>query len=106
MIIIESANLGEAMELCDTIFDKSQGTLVLTSGHRSKGFEWEEVWHLDSHRLPSKYALKQAKQGYPGALHQEENLLYVIETRTKDKLYMIQLDQCADQLPEIEDEEG
>jgi len=104
MIISETQNLGEAMEMCDEIFDKSQGKLVLTSGHRSKGFEWNEVWHLDPHRLPSKYALQQSKQGFPGALYQEENLLYVIETRTKDKLFMIHLDECTDQLPDQEED--
>jgi hypothetical protein len=96
MILQEVENLGEAMDLCDTIFDSTEPGLVLTSGHRSKGFEWKTVYHLDPFRLPSKYALAQAQAGYPGQLLQERNLLYVIETRTKHSLFMITLEGNID----------
>lgn len=102
-IILESENLGEAMDLCDTIFDSANPGLVLTSGHRSKGFEWSSVYHLDPFRLPSKYAIQQAQAGYPGQLLQERNLLYVIETRTKHNLTMIALEGNSDGATEIDE---
>jgi len=96
MIIGETEDLGSAMELCDAIFDSTAPGLVLTSGHRSKGFEWSTVYHLDPQKLPSKYAIIQAQAGYPGQLLQEHNLLYVIETRTKHSLFMITLEGNVD----------
>jgi len=55
--------------------------------HRAKGLEWDVVIHLDPHRLPSKYAKT------PSQLEQENNLLYVIETRAKRVLIHAALDQ-------------
>jgi hypothetical protein len=102
-IILESEDLGSAMDLCETIFDSANPGLVLTSGHRSKGFEWSSVYHLDPFRLPSKYAIIQANAGYPAQLLQERNLLYVIETRTKHTLTMISLEGNSDGATDIEE---
>ena len=95
MILLESKTLGEAMELSDQIFENA-GDLVLTSGHRSKGFEWNWVMHLDPFRLPSKYAVEAAKRGAPSQMRQENNLRYVIETRTKFTLVLAKLESNAD----------
>jgi DNA helicase II / ATP-dependent DNA helicase PcrA len=103
MIIGETETLGQAIELCDTIFDSKGPGLTLTSGHRSKGFEWSTVYHLDPHRLPSKFALMQAQAGYPAQLLQERNLLYVIETRTKHSLFMITLEGNSDGAESVEE---
>ena len=103
MILAESKDLGSALDLSDEIFDSKNPGLTLTSGHRSKGFEWNSVYHLDPQRLPSKYAVAQASAGYPGQLLQERNLLYVIETRTKFSLTMITLEGCSDGAEAVEE---
>ena len=48
----------------------SQG-VVLTTGHRAKGFEWPTVVHLDPWRLPSRQAKKAEAAGNPVPLRQE-----------------------------------
>jgi hypothetical protein len=104
MILMECKTLGEAMLACDTIFEQA-GDLVLTSGHRSKGFEWNHVFHLDYFRIPSKWAREAAAQGIHTPMRQEINLKYVIETRTKDTLTMIRLEDNLDvYVPEKEEE--
>lgn len=104
MIVTETENLGEAMALCDTIFE-SAGELVLTSGHRSKGFEWEHVFHLDHFRIPSNYAREALANGYGTPMEQETNLRYVIETRSKNTLTMLRLQDNLDAIPMILEEE-
>lgn len=57
--------------------------VTLTTGHRAKGLEWDQVYFLDSNLIPSRYAITDAQ------LQQERNLRYVIETRTKDRLTFV-----------------
>jgi superfamily I DNA/RNA helicase len=90
MILEESKTLGEALDMCDRIFNGT-GDLTLSSGHRSKGFEWHWVMHLDPFRIPSKYAVEAMERGDIKQITQENNLRYVIETRTKHTLVMARL---------------
>ena len=68
--------LGAAIAYCETLF-KAQGPIQLLSGHKAKGLEWDTVYHLDPHRIPSPWS----KEGE--ALEQEKNVRYVIETQSK-----------------------
>ena len=77
--------LGAAIGYAEHIF-AAQGPVQLLSGHKSKGLEWDTVYHLDPHRVPSPFA----KEGE--ALEQELNVRYVIETRAKKELFFIRLD--------------
>ena len=52
-----------------------KGTILLTTGHKAKGAEWETVYHLDKNLL--------GKEG------QDLNLKYVITTRAKQELFEI-----------------
>jgi ATP-dependent DNA helicase UvrD/PcrA len=78
--------LGEAVAYCEHLF-KAQGPIQLLSGHKAKGLEWDTVYHLDPHRIPSPWS----KEGEP--LEQEKNVRYVIETRAKAALYFVRMDQ-------------
>lgn len=60
------------------LFERSSGHVVISTIHRAKGLEWDCVLHLDSWRIPSKFAMQS-----PIQMQQEQNLLYVCETRTK-----------------------
>lgn len=66
--------LGQALAYMDHLFSQS-GTIQLITGHKAKGLEWMTVYHLD-----------------PWLIREDEqdlNLKYVIETRAKDELYLI-----------------
>ncbi len=77
--------LGQAILHAERLF-ASEGPIELLSGHKSKGLEWDSVFHLDPWRVPSRFATKGE------ALEQELNLEYVITTRAKESLTLIDLD--------------
>jgi hypothetical protein len=77
--------LGAAIAFCEHIF-AAKGPIQLLSGHKAKGLEWDTVFHLDPQRIPSPYA----KEGED--LQQELNVRYVIETRSKESLYFVRLE--------------
>lgn len=77
--------LGEAITYCECLF-AAKGPIQLLSGHKAKGLEWGTTYHLDPHRIPSPWA----KEGE--ALEQELNVKYVIETRAREALYFVKLE--------------
>lgn len=68
----------------DLFSDESKGRLTLSTGHKSKGREWPTVVVLDPWLMPSKRATQ------PWQLEQEENLIYVVYTRAKDTLILME----------------
>jgi len=80
--------LGAAIAYCERLFS-SKGPIQLLSGHKAKGLEWQTVYHLDPHRIPSPWS----KEGE--ALEQELNVRYVIETRAKESLFFVRLDELT-----------
>lgn len=90
--ICENAKtLSNALDVVDQIFSR-EGRIILGTGHKAKGLEWDYVLHLDSWRIPSKFAQQAAAAGNDAAMMQEKNLRYVIETRTKDTLAFANLE--------------
>lgn len=77
-------SLAGAIAYAESIF-RSQGPIQLLSGHKSKGLEWDHVFHLDPGRIPSPYCVSDEE------LEQEYNVKYVIETRAKDSLTLINM---------------
>lgn len=75
-------HLGAAIAYAVDLF-KQQGSIQLLSGHKAKGLEWDTVYHLDPWRIPSTYA-ETAEE-----VEQELNLRYVIETRAKKELILV-----------------
>jgi superfamily I DNA/RNA helicase len=67
----------------------STGSIQLLSGHKAKGLEWDTVYHLDPWRIPSSYATSEED------IEQELNIRYVIETRAKRALYLINLENLT-----------
>lgn len=59
-----------------------KGTIRLMTGHKSKGLEFDTVYHLDS------WLVRSGHNGAPPT-EQDKNLDYVISTRSKDKLIEI-----------------
>ena len=67
--------LYDAISWAESLF-KQKGTVQLLTGHKSKGLEWDTVFFLDP--------------GLIGQGEQENNLRYVIMTRAKQELYIIE----------------
>lgn len=78
-------SLAGAIAYAETIF-KQSGPIQLLSGHKSKGLEWEHVFHLDPGRIPSPYCRSDEE------LDQEHNVRYVIETRAKETLTLVDME--------------
>lgn len=86
--------LESAIAWAENLF-KSSGNIQLMTGHKSKGLEFDTTFHLDPWRLPSKYAKEAAANGDTRQLQQERNLQYVIETRAKKELFLVNLEEFA-----------
>lgn len=67
-------NLGLAISYAEHLF-KQTGSIKLMTGHKSKGLEFETVYHLDPWLCRDD--------------EQDQNLRYVITTRAKDTLYEV-----------------
>lgn len=80
--------LGAAISYAEHIFAAS-GPIQLLSGHKAKGLEWDTVFHLDPWRVPSRFAEA------PEDVDQELNIRYVIETRAKKELFLVDLDKLV-----------
>jgi superfamily I DNA/RNA helicase len=83
---------GHLRRLLQELFESSSSKIVLSTGHKAKGLEWDLVVHLDPWRVPSKYARAAAERGSMTQMNQDLNLRYVIETRTKNTLVLANLE--------------
>lgn len=68
-------SLGGAIAYAKHLFAQAGGTVRFMTGHKSKGLEFEHVYHLDPHIISER--------------GQDPNLRYVIDTRTSDLLSYI-----------------
>lgn len=72
------------MEKIHNIFKETQhGGICLSTVHKSKGLEADNVYILDHHLMPSKYAKEEWQK------EQERNIRYVAYTRAKNYLGFI-----------------
>lgn len=78
----QTDTLSGAIAFAEHIF-KVTGPIQLMSGHKSKGLEFETVFHLDPWRIRVKDLEEEA-------LQQELNVKYVIETRPKSSLFLVE----------------
>ena len=63
---------------------KQEGPIQLMSGHKAKGLEFDTVFHLDPWRIPSRFVREGTEEW-----EQEMNVRYVVETRFKQNLFLI-----------------
>lgn len=90
------ANAGELRQMLSRLFAREAGQVILSSGHKAKGLEADLVLHLDPWRIPSKHAKAAAAEGDKRQLEQENNIRYVIETRTKHTFVEANLEDFGD----------
>jgi superfamily I DNA/RNA helicase len=70
--------LAEMVAYAEAVF-ASKGSTSLMTGHKSKGLENENIFHLDSHLVNPPWIADR-----PHLVEQELNLQYVIDTRSKE----------------------
>lgn len=79
--------LSDLADAITRVFSDQVAPITLSTGHKSKGLEWDWVMHLNPWMIPSKWA-----ENDPEAMEQEMNLKYVIETRARHTLVLANLD--------------
>lgn len=77
----QGKDLGEAMAYANHVF-ASRGPIKLMTGHKSKGLEFSDVWFMDEHLV--------------GDEGQDRNLRYVIQTRSKERLTYVKLEDFVE----------
>lgn len=82
----QGETLGDAIAYAEHLF-ASQGPILLMTGHKSKGLEFDTVFFLDEQLINLEE-------------QQERNLKYVIQTRAKKQLFMVNTDSFHDQYAE------
>jgi DNA helicase-2/ATP-dependent DNA helicase PcrA len=79
----ECATVEELVQKLETLFDDANTGVVFSSVHRAKGLEAERVFILHEELMPHP----KAKLDWEKV--QEDNILYVSLTRSKNKLYFV-----------------
>jgi DNA helicase-2/ATP-dependent DNA helicase PcrA len=79
----ECTNVGGLKAMLLRLFEARSGIVTLSTIHQAKGKEWFNVVHLDPFRVPNK----RAREAGGMVLQQELNALYVVETRTRNRLF-------------------
>lgn len=75
----------DLIECIEYLFADKASAVVLATGHKSKGLEAETVYWLNRSACPSRWA----RQDWQ--IQQEMNICYVIATRAKRRLILIEL---------------
>ena len=73
----------EMISIINTIFTEDTKGIVLSTMHKSKGLEADNVFIIEAQLCPAFYAMK------PWQLTQEYNLMYVARTRAKKNLIYV-----------------
>lgn len=86
-------NAGALRKLLNRLFAEGDMRVTLSTGHKAKGLEWDNVIHLDPWRVPSKFAKAELERGNEVPYQQDMNLKYVIETRSKNVLSLANFEE-------------
>jgi superfamily I DNA/RNA helicase len=80
-------DLSQAIAYAEHIL-KADGKTLLTTGHKAKGLEWDNVLHLDPWLVRQVHNQQNTKLDYEthNASNQNKNLDYVISTRSANHL--------------------
>lgn len=70
--------------------NKEGNTIKLTTIHSSKGLEWDEVFLIDSHMIPTRIAILEKNEGRMATYEEEVRAFFVAITRPRKKLHIIQ----------------
>ena len=81
----ESENVQELISYIDVLFNDTDAEITFSTVHGAKGLESENIFFINSFLIPSSYAIQDWEvQG-------EDNIMYVALTRSKNKLYFVDI---------------
>jgi len=77
--------LPELIKEIDSLFAKKVAKIILSTVHKAKGMEWDHVFFLDYHLIPSRWAVEAAatSEDAEWMLCEEDHLKYVGTTRAR-----------------------
>ncbi len=87
----DKTTIKDLLEEIQFVFQGRDEAVTMMTIHKAKGQEWDRVFILDFHLMPSKYA-----KGHPWMEIQERNLIYVAITRAKNYLGYIVSNEFSD----------
>lgn len=102
LALMEAGSFEVARDLTEAlqkIFSRDSGKVTLSTIHRAKGLEWDNVFFLDSFLVPNSKLLKlyaDAPEAYADQLENEYNVRYVAITRAKQSLTYINSEDFQD----------
>jgi DNA helicase-2/ATP-dependent DNA helicase PcrA len=70
---------------------KNKGTnaVTLSTSHSSKGLEWDEVFFIDTHNIPSTDSIKKLNEGDKASYNEETRVFFVSITRARKFLHVM-----------------
>jgi DNA helicase-2/ATP-dependent DNA helicase PcrA len=86
-IVNECNSVHELMAKIEMLFSDNNNGVIFSSIHRAKGLEADNVYILRPDLMPHP---KAGKNGKEWELQQEQNGIYVAQTRSKDNLIFVQ----------------
>lgn len=70
--------------------NKDINSISLSTMHSSKGLEWDRVFIIDTHMVPSKNSLMKRDEGQEAEYEEEVRTFFVAITRPRKKLTILQ----------------
>ena len=70
--------------------NKDNNAISLSTMHSSKGLEWDRVFIIDTHMIPSKNSLMKRDEGLEAEYEEEVRTFFVAITRPRKKLTILQ----------------
>lgn len=83
--------VAEIISVIGSLFSGEGNRVTLSTVHKAKGLEAEQVWWLGRSLCPSRWAKQEWQQ------QQERNIMYVAITRAKNTLNMVETDMTLKQ---------
>lgn len=84
-IIEDCSSVLAVEEKIDYLFRETSAAITCSTVHKAKGLEYDTVFILNRHLMPSKYAEQEWQ------IQQEKNIEYVAITRAKTNLYYVNI---------------
>ena len=81
----ESENVHELISYIDVLFNDIDAEITFSTVHGAKGLESDNIFFINSFLIPSPYAIQEWE------IQGEDNIMYVALTRSKKKLYFVDI---------------
>lgn len=76
-------------EMLSSKENRGRNAVTLTTSHSSKGLEWDEVFFIDTHNIPSSESMKKKDKGDNTDYFEEARVFFVSITRARKLLHVM-----------------